>query len=313
MRYSSFCKINLEALFRIIILLGYCILFLVMALTKRISIYLHPRLIPYVIFAAMAFLLMAYSLLGDFRRTRRRLSVIPYLIFLLPLILALTVPANAMGGATLQLTDSENAGISAGLDDISGDPSNLAQSSEAINGGSAVQQGTSPSPAADNGGTLEGAQAPPSGTDGGLQLQPNQKAVCSKTPFGSTVVLIITDNTITIDDKNFVNWISELDNNPGEYVGMTLELVGYVYKSGEFESDEFVVGRNMMWCCAADIQMIGCLCRYGKADELEEYCWVRVAGTLSTATWQGASIPYVVDATVTPARAPAVEYVYPIY
>ena len=296
MRNPSFLKINPEVLIKAVILLSYSALFIVLVVTKRIGDYLHPRLIPYLIFAAMAFLLMTYSLLQDFNRPRRRFSAVPYLIFLLPLILAATVPAKAAGGSPAQLGGTGIVGMPSGLTAVPAAPTDAAQ----------------PSPDSGVSSTGGGDPSPDSGADG-LQLQPNQQAVYSKTPFGASVVLIFTDNTIVADDKNFVSWLSELDGNPEKYAGMKIEYVGYVYKSDEFGSDEFVAGRDMMWCCAADVQMIGCLCRYDKTSELQASDWVKVSGTLGTAVWRDAVIPVITDTEVTPVPAPDEAYVYPQY
>ena len=292
MRYPPCCKINLETLFKIVILVCFSALFVTLVVTNRISIYLHPRLIPFVIFAAMTFLLMAYSLVQDLKRKRRRFAVAPYLIFLLPLILAVAAPPAAMSGATLQYSGTNSTGMTSGPGEAPAGPAALPQLPES----------------AEDDAPASGAPQQES-----PQLQPNQEAVDSKTPFGGTVILTITDKTLDIDDTNFVSWLGELDGDPGRFKGMHISYVGYVYKSDMFAANEFVAGRNLMWCCAADIQLIGCLCRYEGAAELTDGSWVRVDGTLDTAVWQGSEIPLISELTVTPAEKPAVEYVYPSY
>lgn len=314
MRYPSFCKINLETVFKIIILLGYCFLFAVMVLTNKISDYLHPRLIPFVIFAAIAFLLMTYSLLLDFKRKSRRFSVAPYLVFLIPLILAFAVPAKAINNSNLQFSNTKITGLTSGQSIVSGNTGNALPAPTSTDGGSTLQSNSAQSQITDNSGVSDTNQAQSlKADDNSLHLQPNQKAVYTKSLFGSTITLIITDNTITVDDKNFISWMSELNNNPDNYNGMKIEYVGYVYKSSDFKSNQFVAGRDMMWCCAADIQLAGCLCQYDKTSELKANSWVKVDGTLSTTTWQGAATPLIEITSITPAQKPADDYVYASY
>jgi putative membrane protein len=312
MRHSSFLRIDLENVLKALILLGYSILFIVLIVTRKISQYLHPRMIPYMIFAVVAFLLMIYALIQDLKKKSRRFSLGPCLLFLLPLILALTVPAAAMNSSSLQFSNTSIGAPTLGTDTVSGGNTNQTQAP--VNNSSGVQSDSVPAQSTDSSGDPISSQDQATASDNyDLHLQPNQTAVYTKTPFGSTVVLIITDNTITLDNSNFVNWISTLDNDPAKYKGMKIEYTGYVYKSGDFGTDQFVAARDMMWCCAADLQLIGCLCQYDKASELEDNSWVKINGTLSTTTWKGAVTPLIVDASVVPAQKPANDYVYASY
>jgi putative membrane protein len=290
MRYPSFCKINLETVFKICILFGFSLLFIVLVLTKEIYDYLHPRLVPYLIFASLTFLLMIYSLLCDIKRKNRRFSVAPYIVFIIPLIIALTVPAKTITGSNLQYSNSK----------ITGFTSN--QNTASVSSPNASDQIQPPATDSNDGDSQQNES----------HLESNQSAVYSKDMFGSTIILIITDNTIILDDSNFANWLVELENNPSKYVGTKIEYVGYVFKSGdEFQNNEFVAARNMMWCCAADLQLIGCLCQYDKTADLEENSWVKVDGTLSTTSYKGSTVPLITKATVVPADKPATDYVYP--
>lgn len=259
-------------------------LFIVLVATNKIGEYLHPRLIPFIIIAAVALLLMVYALFQDFRRRRRRVPLWPYIIFLFPLILAVTIPVADANGTFCQFANTS-------ISDLT-----LGNSSDAD-----VDTGQIQDSPYDNSATTSEDEAVTPRYDE-LHLQPNQTAFYTKTVFGATVVLIITDNKITLDDSNFVSWISELDNNPDKYKGMTVVYTGYVYKSTDFDSNYFVAARDMMWCCAADVQLIGCLCRYENAPELKDNSWVKVSGILDTSTWQGSLTPLIVHATITPVQ-----------
>jgi putative membrane protein len=310
MRHSSFIRIDLDAVLKVLILLGYSILFIVLIVTHKISQYLHPRMIPYMIFAVVAFLLMIYALIQDLKKKSRRGSLGPCLLFLLPLFLALTVPASVMNSDSLQFSNTNISGLTLGTNTVSG--GNTSQTQVSVNNSSGVQPDPVPAQATDSSGDSASSQDHATASNNkDLHLQPNQTAVYTKTPFGSTVVLIITDNTITLDNSNFVNWISALDNDPAKYRGMKIEYTGYVYKSGDFGSDQFVAARDMMWCCAADLQLIGCLCQYDKASELQDSSWVKVSGTLGMATWKGAATPLIVITSLTAAQKPSNDYVYP--
>lgn len=281
MRTPSFCKINLRAAIQIAVLVGFSALFLYMLKTGEITNYLHPRMIPFVLFAAVAFLLMTIPLFKTLKKRERRVSVMPVFIFALPLVLACAVPGKAVTGSSLTFSNAKIMGIPASRQaPLSGAGQNFRKAA------------ASPAP-----GSAKAA----------VKLGPNQTAVTATSPYGTQITLIITNNTI-------VSWVNELNTHPARYAGKKIEYTGSVFKSGSgFKSDEFVPGRDMMWCCAADIQLIGILCRYDWTSELKENCWVKVTGTLAVSTYQGAKVPLIVRPSVIPAPKPEAAYVYPAY
>lgn len=288
MKTPSFCKINLRIAIQITILGSFSVLFLYILKTGKIAYYLHPRMIPFVIFATIAFLLMMLSLFKSLKKRERKFSMMPIFVFALPLVLACAVPGKTVTGSSLTFSNAKIMGIS------SSKPTPMNKSGQ--NSSEASSSPTSNSP-----------KATP-------KLKPNQSAVTTTSPFGTQITLIITDNTITMDDQNIVSWVNELNTHPDQFVGKKIVYTGYVFKSGNgFKSDEFVPGRDMMWCCAADIQLVGVLCRYDKTSELKENSWVKVTGMLDTSTYQGAKVPLIVNPSVESASKPKTEYVYPTY
>lgn len=275
MKTPAWCRVNLNTVFQALTLCGYSILFLLLLKTGLVKNYLHPRMIPYVAFAALAFLLMVFSLFRSFKKHERRFKLAPVILFALPLFLAFFVQPSPSSVSSLHFSNNKIVGISA-RHTVSGKRSTILSS---------------------------GSQQ---------KLRPNQKAVKTTSAFGAPVTLIITDNTISMDDANIISWVNELNSHPDHYAGFKIDYTGSVYKSGDgLHSNQFVPGRNMMWCCAADIQMIGILCQYDQTPELRENNWVHVTGTLATSTYQGAKVPMIVNPTVEPAPAPQADYVYP--
>lgn len=289
MKTPSFCKVNINTVIQAVILGSFSILFVYLLTTGRIASYLHPRMTPFVIFAAIAFFLMMLALFRSFKKRERRFSMMPVFVFVFPVILACTVPGKAITGSSLTFTNAKIVGIS-----------------------SSIQTTASKATQNSNGESSSSASSVSSSTT--QNLKPNQSAVTTTSPFGTPITLIITDNTISMDDQNIVSWVNELNSHPDNYVGKKIEYTGYVFKSGkDFKSDEFVPGRDMMWCCAADIQLVGVLCRYDKTSGLKENSWVKVTGTLTTSTYQGSKVPLIVNPDIEPASKPKEEYVYPSY
>lgn len=88
----------------------------------------------------------------------------------------------------------------------------------------------------------------------------------------------VVDQTIVKDD--FYNRVATVQNNLSDHMGETMVLEGFVYKQESFESTEFVVGRMLITCCAADAAVIGMLCQHPDGEALQADTWVRVVGTV---------------------------------
>jgi len=123
--------------------------------------------------------------------------------------------------------------------------------------------------------------------------------------------LQLIDETIIMDNDNYVRWIQEIYDNIEKYIGKKIQVSGFVFKEEQFEDNEFVSARMMMVCCAADMQPIGFLCRYDKAAELKVDTWIRVYGTITKGEFNGNVIPVIEADKVENTEKPEFDYVYP--
>lgn len=127
----------------------------------------------------------------------------------------------------------------------------------------------------------------------------------------------IIGDSILFDDENYYENIFKLEGNVRQYIGKKVIIRGFVYKEENFKENEFVVARMMMSCCAADAQVIGLMCRWNNASQLNKEQWISVEGVLeSTAYGSGGSdkgdiIPLIVVEKVESIEAPENVYIYP--
>ena len=271
MQYPSFHRINSNIIAQTAILGGFALFFICTVITGQIKQYIHPRLIPFVVFAIIAFLLMIFSVLKGAPNINAKFSAKSYVIFVIPLIIALSVNPNAIKSAGLQFSGTKIVGLSPRKTSFS---------------------------------TNSPCQT--------ISLKHGQTAVYTTTPYGSKIMLVITKNTITLDNENYYAWFNELTMHPQKYKGTSIKMTGYVFKSGQdFKHNEFVVGQNLMWCCAADLQLVGFLCQYDKTPQLKENSWITVTGKLDTAVYQKDIYPVILKPSITSAAKPAEDYVYP--
>ena len=118
--------------------------------------------------------------------------------------------------------------------------------------------------------------------------------------------------TITISDDDYYTWMYELSNYYEKYIGWTVEIKGFVYRSEDITRKcDFVLVRLAMWCCAADLTPMGFLINAEKGDQFQDNEWVTVKGTLGI-TGDGNSIILQAE-SIEPAQKPEEEYIYPYF
>jgi uncharacterized repeat protein (TIGR03943 family) len=104
----------------------------------------------------------------------------------------------------------------------------------------------------------------------------------------------------------------DVSERPEVYTGKTVRFKGQVLKNKYFKDKNFVPGRQVMTCCAADMQFIGYISFYDKINTLENKQWVTVTATIKyefqMAYKKKGPVLYVKEAV--PAEAPAEESVY---
>jgi putative membrane protein len=87
------------------------------------------------------------------------------------------------------------------------------------------------------------------------------------------ILKISEDNPMVLED---------IRTNPKKYIGKTLEIDGFVCKESYLNENQFIVGRLVMTCCAADSKIVGIIGEYNKAYNLVENEKVKVRGVIST-------------------------------
>lgn len=120
---------------------------------------------------------------------------------------------------------------------------------------------------------------------------------------------------IIISNEDYAVWLTEIFMHMEKYEGYTVSITGFVFKDPEtLGPDEFVSARMMMSCCVADLSIVGMLCKYDKAAELEADCWVTVEGMLFIGVYendgQKYGEPQLNVTEITPAES-VDGYVYP--
>lgn len=103
-----------------------------------------------------------------------------------------------------------------------------------------------------------------------LNLGANQKENSKK-----EILVINENNPMILDDIRI---------NPDKYIGRKLEIHGFVCKENYLNTNQFIIGRVIMDCCAADSKVIGIVGEYEKACDLNENEKIIANGKMGIAT-----------------------------
>ena len=271
-----FCHVNINIALKILLLFGFAAFFITAIFTGSVSLYVHPRIIPYMIFASVAMIIIAFLLFRDlFKPSIKKTNTWPLLFFIIPLIMAFVLPAEPFDSSTAAVADLQ----------LSGEESSSNNSLEVTQ---KIEESESFSESSPADGTMDTAK---NKEDDGITLN---------------------NGIIVMDSNNYYKYLCAIYANHDKYKGTPIEAAGFVFKEDESLTDnEFVSARLLMVCCAADMQTVGLLCSYDKASELETDSWIKVSGTIEEIELDGETVPCIVVQTVEKTEEPDESYVYP--
>lgn len=89
------------------------------------------------------------------------------------------------------------------------------------------------------------------------------------------ILIVNEDNPMVLEDIRI---------NPEKYIGRNLEIHGFVCKESYLNKNQFIIGRIVMTCCAADSKVVGIIGEYDKANDLNENEKIIVRGAIGSST-----------------------------
>lgn len=86
---------------------------------------------------------------------------------------------------------------------------------------------------------------------------------------------------IVLDDNNYYEMLVAIYSNPELYEGSTIELKGYAADLEGLSSDQFILSRLVMLCCAADATAAGLVCDGSEINaEYINNSWYEIEGVI---------------------------------
>ena len=114
----------------------------------------------------------------------------------------------------------------------------------------------------------------------------------------------VNADLIVVGDDDFgIFYLDALDNQE-RYEGKRVTFTGMVYKNFKFQRNDFVPGRQVMTCCAEDVQFLGFPCKY--EGEIKDKTWVKISAKISEEYFEGykGKGPMLTAISLEPCKAP---------
>ena len=86
--------------------------------------------------------------------------------------------------------------------------------------------------------------------------------------------------TIVFDDDRYWTLYNRLYDDPAAAVGHRVVIQGFLRRATQFPPSTALIGRNLMWCCSADMAEIGLIVNDSAVDGIKESQWVEASGHL---------------------------------
>jgi uncharacterized repeat protein (TIGR03943 family) len=105
---------------------------------------------------------------------------------------------------------------------------------------------------------------------------------------------------IVFDDDHYWPLYNRLYDDPAAAAGKEVAIEGFVHRQAGLPAGTIIVARNLMWCCSADMNVIGLAASGLDTGALPEGAWVEASGTLACSKLQmaGEATPSLVPAIV---------------
>ena len=86
----------------------------------------------------------------------------------------------------------------------------------------------------------------------------------------------ISSGSFTVDDLDYGTFFADASENPERYEGKEISFLCQARRSLGMPKDQFIPGRKLMACCAADVQFYGFPCRSNDISRIKGGDWYRI-------------------------------------
>ncbi len=276
---------NTEVLLQMLILLSISLFLMYLLVTNKINYYVHPRYRLGVWVCGIMLFLFGIKLTAELKKGRHNSNCKKYMVYFLPLVLAILFPVAEGGNADKVMAKPANT-----LVEGANNKSNQigAATSDSITGNTLEESSLDDYDYLFN--------------EDGTTKEPQDKSL----KYTGDMV----NGAIPISEDYFASWYYDLFDYLPDFKGKRYQFLAQVYSMEGLGDNEFLAGRYIMVCCATDLTGYGIVCKSDMRKDLKEDDWILVTATIDEYDYEGTIIPFLADPVIEKAEAPADEYVY---
>lgn len=117
--------------------------------------------------------------------------------------------------------------------------------------------------------------------------------------------------TIEVNDTNYTEVMSEINDFPQDYLGKQITLTGFVFRSPGLTDRQLSLVRYVMVCCAADALPYGVMCETADAKKYPDGTWLSGTGVIALGRYKEQDTLVIQLTAVEQVAEPAKPYVFP--
>lgn len=118
------------------------------------------------------------------------------------------------------------------------------------------------------------------------------------------------NDIFNIEAKNYTNVLKTVHDDLDQYIGMKLNLTGYVYRMPDFKDNQFVLARNMIISSDYNYVVVGFLSENDNGKNFKDGNWVNVTGYITKGDYHG-DIPVLKVTEIKLCEKPTDAFVFP--
>lgn len=113
-----------------------------------------------------------------------------------------------------------------------------------------------------------------------------------------------------ITSENYTNVLKSVHDDLETYTGQKVKITGFIYRVFDFNSNQFVIARNMIISSDFQAVVVGFLCESNEACNYSDGQWIEIEGEIIKGNYHG-EVPVIKVNKIIPVNIPEDMYVYP--
>lgn len=119
-------------------------------------------------------------------------------------------------------------------------------------------------------------------------------------------------DAIKMDGDLYAPYYEAISTDPQQFIGRKITFSGFVYKEAGLAENQLVLSRFIITHCIADATVVGFLTEFDEANAYEADSWIEMSGTLDVTTYNGEELPVVKVTSWKATETPLDPYIFPI-